>query len=227
VEDKYIHGFTPLGRQLPGSGPRLCLMFVGCNIANQAFPTTAGQRRSSARYVPLAPRPRSSPPPTRALRRPRRWCIRDQSTGARTRPRTIPPSSTTPASWVKPIADYYIGGSRSPIPPFPNVDVYAEKGLGIETLSTRPARSLRRPAGNEQPRNSSTVTGHQPGGPHQRGRAPCGPPWRASTSTLMPTTTGLTHFRAPPANADVLARLVAQRPPCAAVGLQAEVEAGC
>ena len=38
-------------------------------------------------------------------------------------------------SWVKPIADHYIGFVKFADPAsFPNVDVYAEKGSGIETL---------------------------------------------------------------------------------------------
>ena len=37
-------------------------------------------------------------------------------------------------SWAKPIADYYIGFVEFADPSaFPNVDVYAEKGSGIET----------------------------------------------------------------------------------------------
>ena len=62
--------------------------------------------------------------------------IRDQSTGTDYTPQDYPALfDDAGLSWVKPIADYYIGVVPFADPAhFPNVDVYAEKGSGLETL---------------------------------------------------------------------------------------------
>src|SRR5207342_433878 len=62
--------------------------------------------------------------------------IRDQSTGVDYTPKDYRALlDDAGLSWVKPIANYYIGGVPFADPAhFPNVDVYAEKGSGIDTL---------------------------------------------------------------------------------------------
>jgi lysophospholipase-3 len=62
--------------------------------------------------------------------------IRDQSTGVDYTPKDYRALlDDAGLSWVKPIANFYIGGVPfADRAHFPNVDVYAEKGSGIETL---------------------------------------------------------------------------------------------
>jgi lysophospholipase-3 len=62
--------------------------------------------------------------------------IHDQSTNTFYTPEDYPRLfDDAGLSWVKPIANYYIGGVPFADPAhFPNVDVYAEKGSGIDTL---------------------------------------------------------------------------------------------
>ncbi len=134
-KDKYIHGFTPLAGNFPGQGLGYALMFVGVNLPDLAFPATPENGVSSARMF------LSHPSTFITASDPRIFgddeiVIRDQSTG----------TDYTPADyhalfddaglgWANPIADHYIGFVDFADPAhFPNVDVYAEKGSGIETL---------------------------------------------------------------------------------------------
>jgi lysophospholipase-3 len=134
-KNKYIHGFTPLAGNFPGQGLGYALMFVGVNISDLAFPATPENGISSARMF------LSHPSTFMTASDPRIFghdeiVIRDQSTG----------TDYTPADyhalfddaglgWVNPIADHYIGFVDFADPAhFPNVDVYAEKGSGIDTL---------------------------------------------------------------------------------------------
>ena len=133
--DKYIHGFTPLAGNFPGQGLGYALMFVGLNIVDLTFPVTPENAVSSARMF------LSHPSTFITASDPRIFgddeiIIRDQSTGTDYTPEDYPALfDDAGLSWVTPIADYYIGGVPFADPAhFPNVDVYAEKGSGIETL---------------------------------------------------------------------------------------------
>ncbi len=134
-KNKYIHGFTPLAGNFPGQGLGYALMFVGVNISDLAFPATPENGISSARMF------LSHPSTFITASDPRIFgddeiVIRDQSTS----------TDYTPADyhalfddaglgWVNPIADHYIGFVDFADPAhFPNVDVYAEKGSGLDTL---------------------------------------------------------------------------------------------
>ena len=134
-KDKYIHGFTPLAGNFPGQGLGYALMFVGVNIPDLQFPATAENGVSSARMF------LSHPSTFITASDPKIFgndeiVIRDQSTGTDYTPRDYHALfDDAGLSWVNPIADYYIGGVPFSDPAhFPNVDVYAEKGSGIETL---------------------------------------------------------------------------------------------
>ena len=134
-KDKYIHGFTPLAGNFPGQGLGYALMFVGVNISDLTFPVTPENGVSSARMF------LSHPSTFITASDPRIFgddeiIIRDQSTGTDYTPQDYPALfDDAGLSWVKPIADYYIGGVPFADPAhFPNVDVYAEKGSGLETL---------------------------------------------------------------------------------------------
>jgi lysophospholipase-3 len=130
-KEKYIHGFTPI----PGQGLGYALMFVGVNISDLTFPVTPENGVSSARMF------LSHPSTFLTASDPRIFgddeiIIRDQSTGTDYTPEDYPALFRDAGlRRVKPIADKYIGfvdfADRAH---FPNVDVYAEKGSGLETL---------------------------------------------------------------------------------------------
>ncbi len=132
---KYIHGFTPIAGNFPGQGLGYALMFVGINISDLTFPVTPENGVSSARMF------LSHPSTFITSSDPRIFgddeiIIRDQSTGTDYTPEDYPALfDDAGLSWVNPIADKYIGfvdfADRAH---FPNVDVYAEKGSGLETL---------------------------------------------------------------------------------------------
>jgi lecithin-cholesterol acyltransferase len=132
---RYIQGFTPIAGNFPGQGGVYPLFFTGLNVSTFTFPETVENAVSSARLYLSAPSTYlSSADPI--VFGDAETVMADASTG----------KSYTPAdygelfddagvTWAHDIADYYIGG----VPfvdaaHFPNVDVYAEKGSGIETL---------------------------------------------------------------------------------------------
>lgn len=134
-KDKYVHGFTPLAGNFPGQGLGYALMFVGVNIPDLTFPVTPENGVSSARMF------LSHPSTFITASDPRIFgddeiVIRDQSTGTDYTPEDYPALfDDAGLSWANPIADYYIGFVDFADPAhFPNVDVYAEKGSGLDTL---------------------------------------------------------------------------------------------
>jgi lecithin-cholesterol acyltransferase len=134
-KDKYVHGFTPIAGNFPGQGLGYALMFVGFNISDLTFPVTPENGVSSARMFLSHPSTfiTASDP---LIFGDDEVIIRDQSTGTDYTPEDYPALfDDAGLSWVNPIADYYIGGVPFADPAhFPNVDVYAEKGSGLETL---------------------------------------------------------------------------------------------
>jgi lecithin-cholesterol acyltransferase len=134
-KDKYIHGFTPFAGNFPGQGILYPLFFTGLDVTDFTFPTTEASARSGAEMMLRAPSSYMSASDPRIFDH-LETVVADASTG----------KSYTPAdygelfddaglSWAKPIADYYIGFVDFADPSaFPNVDVYAEKGSGIDTV---------------------------------------------------------------------------------------------
>ena len=134
-KDKYIHGFTPLAGNFPGQGLGYALMFVGVNIPDLLFPATPENAVSSARMF------LSHPSTFITASDPRIFgddedIIHDQSTDVTYTPEDYHALfDDAGIPWANAIADYYIGFAAFADPAhFPNVDVYAEKGSGIETL---------------------------------------------------------------------------------------------
>jgi len=134
-KEKYIHGFTPLAGNFPGQGLGYALMFVGLNISDLTFPVTPENGVSSARMFLSHPSTFITASDPRIFGD-REIVIRDQSTGVDYTPKDYRALlDDAGLSWVKPIANFYIGGVPfADRAHFPNVDVYAEKGSGIETL---------------------------------------------------------------------------------------------
>lgn len=131
---KYIHGFTPIAGNFPGQGLVYALFFTGLNITDFTFPTTAENAASSARMYLSAPSTYMSSADPKVFDS-LETIIADSSTGRSYTPddyRKLFRDAGLP--WAKRLADRYIGfvGFTDPSD-FPGVDVYAEKGSGIET----------------------------------------------------------------------------------------------
>jgi lysophospholipase-3 len=132
---KYIHGFTPIAGNFPGQGAVYPILFTGLNIQDFTFPTTEANAVSSARMYLSAPSSYMSAADPKIFGD-REIVVADASTG----------KTYTPLDYgqlfldaglpsAKDIADYYIGFVHFADPAsFPNVDVYGEKGSGLETL---------------------------------------------------------------------------------------------
>lgn len=134
-KDRYIHGFTPIAGNFPGQGLGYALMFVGVNIPDLSFPATPENGVSSARMF------LSHPSTFITASDPRIFgddevIIHDQSTDTTYTPQEYHALfDDAGLGWVNPIADYYIGFvDFADAAHFPNVDVYAEKGSGLDTL---------------------------------------------------------------------------------------------
>jgi lysophospholipase-3 len=133
-KDKYIHGFTPIAGNFPGQGFLYPLLFTGLNITGFTFPETAENAASSAFMYLTAPSSYMSAADPRIFDS-LETVVVDSSTG-----RSYTPDDyrqlfrDAGLGWAKRLADRYIGFVRFATPNhFPNVDVYAEKGSGIET----------------------------------------------------------------------------------------------
>jgi lecithin-cholesterol acyltransferase len=134
-KDKYIHGFTPFAGNFPGQGILYPLFFTGLDVTDFTFPTTPETARSGAEMMLRNPSSYMSASDPRIFDG-LETVVTDASSG----------KSYTPAdyrrlfddaglAWAKPIADHYIGFVEFADPSaFPNVDVYAEKGSGLETV---------------------------------------------------------------------------------------------
>jgi lecithin-cholesterol acyltransferase len=132
---RYIHGFTPIAGNFPGQGSVYPLVFTGLNVQDFTFPATAANALSSARIYLTAPSTYMSMADPRIFDS-RETVVADTATGR----------SYTPADYrqlfedaglptAREIADHYIGFVRFDDPAdFPDVDVYAEKGSGIDTV---------------------------------------------------------------------------------------------
>ena len=134
-KNRYIHGFTPLAGNFPGQGLGYALMFVGVNLPDLLFPATPENAVSSANMF------LSHPSTFITASDPRIFgddevILHDQSTDTTYTPQDYPALfDDAGLGWANPIADYYIGFvDFADETHFPNVDVYAEKGSGLDTL---------------------------------------------------------------------------------------------
>ena len=131
----YIHGFTAIAGNFPGQGSLYPLLFTGINIADFTFPVTPENAVSSARMYLSAPSSYMSAADPRIFGT-REIVVADASTG-----KTYTPADyqalfdDAGLSQAREIADFYVGFVHfADADSFPNVDVYAEKGSGIDTL---------------------------------------------------------------------------------------------
>jgi lecithin-cholesterol acyltransferase len=134
-KDKYIHGFTPFAGNFPGQGILYPLFFTGLDVRDFTLPTTPESALSGAEMMLRNPSSYMSASDPRIFGD-QETVVEDFSTGETYTPEDYGELlDDAGLSWAKPIADYYIGFVDFADPStFPNVDVYAEKGSGIETV---------------------------------------------------------------------------------------------
>jgi len=134
-KDKYIHGFTPFAGNFPGQGILYPLFFTGLDVRDFTLPTTPESALSGAEMMLRNPSSYMSASDPRIFGD-QETVVEDLSTGETYTPEDYGELlDDAGLSWTKPIADYYIGFVDFADPAaFPNVDVYAEKGSGIETV---------------------------------------------------------------------------------------------
>jgi lysophospholipase-3 len=132
---KYIHGFTPLAGNFPGSGLLYAWMFTGFNIGGLRYPTTMDNAVSSARMYLAAPSTYMSAADPEVFGD-REVVVQDASTGRAYTPRDYAQLfMDARLPFAKDMADYYLGFVKFAAPrSFPYVDVYAEKGSGFATI---------------------------------------------------------------------------------------------
>jgi lecithin-cholesterol acyltransferase len=134
-KDRYVQGFTPIAGNFPGQGVLYPVVFTGLNNQDFSFPSTPEKARSASDMFITAPSTYMSASDPKVFGR-REVVVVDRSTG----------KSYTPADYPRLFADahlpqaaeiarYYIGFVKFTDPRFfPDVDVDAEKGSGIETV---------------------------------------------------------------------------------------------
>jgi lecithin-cholesterol acyltransferase len=132
---KYIHGFSPIAGNFPGQGALYPLFFTGLNVADFSFPTTTENAVSSARMYLTAPSSYMSAADPDIFGD-QETVVADASTDKTYTPKDYPQLfEDAGVPWVNEFAKRYIGFVEFADPAhFPNVDVYAEKGSGIDTL---------------------------------------------------------------------------------------------
>jgi lecithin-cholesterol acyltransferase len=132
---KYIHGFTPIAGNFPGQGALYPILFTGLNIQDFSFPATKENAESSSRMYLTAPSSYMSSADPKIFGD-RETVVLDTSTGKSYTPKDYPQLFTDAGlPWARDIAKYYVGFVKfADSASFPNVDVYGEKGSGIDTL---------------------------------------------------------------------------------------------
>jgi lysophospholipase-3 len=140
---RYIHGFTPLAGNFPGQGVLYPVLFTGLNTQDFTFPQTSENAASSARMYISQPSTYLSASDPDVFGK-REVVVRDNSTGRSYTPRDYRQLlADAGLSSARPIADHYIGFVKfADRAHFPNVDVYAEKGSGIDTIVGAPLANL-------------------------------------------------------------------------------------
>src|SRR5579864_3045545 len=128
---KYIHGFTPIAGNFPGQGILYPVLFTGLNIEDFSFPATPENAMSSSRMFLTAPSSYMSAADPKVFGN-REVVVLDTQSGKSYTPEDYPQLfADAGVPWVNDIARYYIGFVKLN---FPNVDVYGERGSGIDTV---------------------------------------------------------------------------------------------
>jgi lecithin-cholesterol acyltransferase len=132
-KNKYIHGFSPFAGNWPGQGLLYPAYFIGLNITHFSFPEDPANAASSAAMYQSHPSSYMSSSDPKVF-------------GSQEVVMQAGNKEYTPADYEElfedaglplsaELASYYIGFVKFRRPAFfPKVDVYAEKGSGIETM---------------------------------------------------------------------------------------------
>ncbi len=132
-KDKYIHGFTPIAGNWPGQGSMYSFLFTGFDVNDAMFPLDTTSARISALMFQSQPATYMSAADPAVFKShevvvqagPHMYAPQDYRQLFRDAGMTL----------AAELGPYYIGFVKFRQPPFfPNVDVYAEKGSGLDTL---------------------------------------------------------------------------------------------
>jgi lecithin-cholesterol acyltransferase len=140
---RYIHGFTPFAGNFPGQGVLYPVLFTGLNTQDFSFPQDLEQATSSARMWLSQPASYLSASDPDVFGN-REVVVRNDSTGRSYTPRDYQRLFTDAGLFrARVIANHYIGFVKfADRAHFPDVDVYAEKGSGIDTIVGAPLANL-------------------------------------------------------------------------------------
>ncbi|MGH8067871.1 MAG: lipase/acyltransferase domain-containing protein [Candidatus Entotheonellia bacterium] len=133
-KNQFIHGFTPIAGNWPGQGLLYALYFTGLNVIDFTFPTNAANAASSAAMYQTHPSSyMSSADP--AIFGNQEVVVAVQGGTEYTPQDNQQLFQDAGLSLAQELAAFYIGFVKFAQPAFfPNVDVYAEKGSGFETI---------------------------------------------------------------------------------------------
>jgi lecithin-cholesterol acyltransferase len=132
-KNEYIHGFTALAGTWPGQGSTYSLLFTGLNTNEGVFPADPDNARSSALMYQSHPSIylMAADP---AVFKDAEVVVQAGST-AYTPQHYRKLFRDAGMALAEELGSYYIGFVRFEQPPFfPNVDVYGEKGSGLDTV---------------------------------------------------------------------------------------------
>jgi lecithin-cholesterol acyltransferase len=132
-KNQFIHGFTPIAGNWPGQGLFYPVYFTGLNIIDFTFPTVPANAASSAAMYQTHPSSyMSSADP--AIFHDQEVVVAVQGGTEYTPEDNQQLFQDAGLSLAQELAAFYVGFVKFAQPAFfPNVDVYAEKGSGIET----------------------------------------------------------------------------------------------
>jgi lecithin-cholesterol acyltransferase len=134
-KNKYIHGFTPIAGNWPGQGLFYAVYFTGLNVIDFTFPTDPANAASSAAMYQTHPSSyMSSADP--AVFQNQEVVVRSVQGGIEYTPQdNLQLFQDAGLNLAGELAAFYTGFVKFADPAsFPKVDVYAEKGSGIETI---------------------------------------------------------------------------------------------
>jgi lecithin-cholesterol acyltransferase len=132
-KDKYIHGFTPIAGNWAGQGLMYMFFFLGFNINDASFPADTASARISALMFQSQPATYMSASDPAVFKN--KEVVIQAGSDIYTPQHYRKLFRDAGMTLAEELAPYYIGfvGFQEP-PFFPNVDVYAEKGSGLDTL---------------------------------------------------------------------------------------------
>ena len=132
-KNRYIHGFTPIAGNWPGQGMLYYLLFIGFNINDVSYPVDTTSARISALMFESQPATYMSASDPAVFKN--EEVVIQAGSVIYTPQHYRKLFRDAGLALAEELGPYYIGFVKFQQPPyFPNVDVYAEKGSGLDTL---------------------------------------------------------------------------------------------